>query len=87
MKLNLGKCAFEVLLGKFLGFMVSQRGVEANPDKIRALLEMTPLMNVKEVQSLNGRVVALNRFASRVTDKCLPFFKTLKKAFKWIDEC
>ena len=45
---------------------------------------MTPPKNVKEVQSLNGRVVALNRFASRVTDKCLPFFKTLKKAFKWI---
>ena len=87
MKLNLGKCAFGVLLGKFLGFMVSQRGVEANPDKIRAILEMTPLMNVKEVQSLNGRVMAFNRFASRVTDKCLPFFKTLKKAFKWIDEC
>ena len=87
MKLNPGKCAFRVLLGKFLGFMVSQRGVEANLDKIRAILEMTPLMNVKEVQSLNGRVVALNRFASRVTDKCLPFFKTLKKAFKWIDEC
>lgn len=86
MKLNPGKCAFGVLLGKFLGFMVSQRGVEANPDKIRAILEMTPLMNVKEVQSLNGRVVALNRFASRVTDKCLPFFKTLKKAFKWTDE-
>ena len=87
MKLNPGKCAFGVLLGKFLGFMVSQGGVEANPDKIRAILEMTPLMIVKEVQSLNGRVVALNRFASRVTDKCLPFFKTLKKAFKWIDEC
>ena len=87
MKLNPGKCAFGVLLGKFLDFMVSQRGVEANPDKIRAILEMTPLMIVKEVQSLNGRVVALNRFASRVTDKYLPFFKTLKKAFKWIDEC
>lgn len=86
MKLNPNKCAFGVLLGKFLGFMVSQRGVEANPDKIRAILEMTPLMIVKEVQSLNGRVVALNRFASRVTDKCLPFFKTLKKAFKWTDE-
>ena len=87
MKLNPSKCAFGVLLGKFLGFMVSQQGVEANPDKIWAILEMTPLMIVKEVQSLNGRVVALNRFASRVTDKCLPFFKTLKKAFKWVDEC
>ena len=48
---------------------------------------MTPPKNVKEVKSLNGRVVALNRFVSRVTEKCLPFFKTLKKAFEWIDEC
>ena len=66
---------------------MSQRGVEANPDKIWAILEMTPSKNIKEVQSLNGRVVAFNKFVSRVTDKCLPFFRTLKKAFEWIDEC
>ena len=74
MKLNLGKCAFGVTVGKFLGFMVSQRGIEANSDKIRAIMEMTPLRNVKEVQSLNGKVAALNRFMLRATDKCLPFF-------------
>ena len=49
MKLNLGKCAFEMTVGKFLRFMVSQRGIEANPDKIRAIMEMAPPRNVKEV--------------------------------------
>ena len=42
---------------------------------------------VKEVQKLTGRITALNRFVSRATDKCLPFFKTLKQAFAWTDEC
>ena len=51
-------------MGKFLGFMVSQRGIEANPDKIRAIMEMAPPRNVKEVQSLNGKIAALNRFVS-----------------------
>ena len=48
MKLNLSKCAFRVSLGKFLGFMVSQRGIEANPDKIQAILRMEPPKNVKK---------------------------------------
>ena len=78
---------FRVSSGTFLGFMVSQQDVEANPDKIQAILEMTPPKNIKKVQSLNSRVAALNRFVSRETDKCLPFFKTLKKAFEWTDEC
>ena len=63
------------------------KGIEANPEKIRAIIEMKPPRNVKEVQSLNGKVAALNRFVSRVTDKCLPFFRTLKKSFEWTDEC
>ena len=87
MKLNSSKCAFRVTMGKFLGFMVSQRGIEANPDKIRAIVEMAPLKNVKEVQSLNGKVAALNRFVSREMDKCLPFFHMLKKSFEWTDKC
>uniref|UniRef100_A0A2N9HYA4 Reverse transcriptase/retrotransposon-derived protein RNase H-like domain-containing protein n=1 Tax=Fagus sylvatica TaxID=28930 RepID=A0A2N9HYA4_FAGSY len=62
-------------------------GIEANPDKIKAVLEMTPPRTIKEVQSLTGRVAALNRFVSRAIDKCLPFFKTLRKAFIWTDEC
>ena len=87
MKLNPSKCAFEVLLGKFLGFMVSQRGIEANPDKIQAILDMEPPKNIKEVQSLTGRVATLNRFVSKAIDRCLPFFKVLRKAFKWTNEC
>uniref|UniRef100_A0A2N9GIS8 Integrase catalytic domain-containing protein n=1 Tax=Fagus sylvatica TaxID=28930 RepID=A0A2N9GIS8_FAGSY len=63
------------------------RGIEANPDKIKAILEMQPPKTTKEVQRLTGRIAALNRFVSRSTDKCLPFFKTLKKAFTWTSEC
>ena len=87
MKLNPSKCAFGVSSGKFLGFIISQRGIEANPEKVRAILEMSSPRTTKEVQSLTGRIAALNRFVSKVTDKCLPFFKTLKKAFAWTDEC
>ena len=87
MKLNPSKYAFGVSSGKFLGFMVSQRGIKANPDKIQAILDMEPPKNIKEVQSLTGRVAALNRFVSKATDKCLPFFKVLRKAFEWTDEC
>ena len=78
MKLNPSKCAFGVLSGKFLGFIVSQRGIEANPDKIQAILNKEPPKNVKEVQSLTRQVAALNRFVSKATDKCMPFFKVLK---------
>ena len=49
MKLNPSKCAFGVALGKFLGFMVSQRGIEANPDKLQAILNIEPPKNVKDV--------------------------------------
>ena len=87
MKLNPAKCVFGVSSGKFLGFMVSQRGIEANPDKIKVILEMSPPKTVKEVQSLTGKAAALNRFVSRSTDKCLPFFKILRKAFEWTEEC
>ena len=87
MKLNPSKCVFGVSSGKFLGFMVSQRGIEANLDKIKAILEMAPPKKVKEVQSLTGRVATLNRFVSRATDKCISFFKMLRKAFTWTDEC
>ena len=81
MKLNPSKCAFGVAPGKFLGFMVSQKGIEANPEKVRAILDMMSPKTIKEVQKLIGRIAALNRFVSKAMDKCLPFFKTLKQAF------
>ena len=87
MKLNPSECAFGESSGKFLGFMVSQKGIETNPDKIQAILNMESPMNIKEVQSFTGRVATLNRFVSRAIDKCLPFFKVLRKAFEWTDEC
>ena len=87
MKLNPSKCAFGVTAGKLLGFIVSQSGIEVNPDKIQAIMEMAAPKNVKEVQNLNDKVAALNRFISRATNKCLPFFRTLKKSFEWTAEC
>ena len=78
MKLSPSKCVFGVASGKFLGFMVSQRGIEANPEKVQAIINMTSSKTVKEVQKLTRRIAALNRFVSRATNKCLPFFKTLK---------
>ena len=85
MKMNPNKCMFGVTTGKFLGFMVSQRGLEVNTDKIRAIMELEPPRTVKEVQSLNGKIPALNRFVLKATDKCLPFFRTLRKWFEWKD--
>ena len=87
MKLNPMKCTFGVSFSKFLGFMVSQQGIEANPKKVKAILEMLSPKTVKEVQKLTGRVATLNRFVSKTLDKCLPFFKTLKQAFAWTDDC
>lgn len=87
MKLNPSKYLFRVSSRKFLGFIVSQRCMKANPDKIHAILEMTPPKNINEVQRFNGRVAALNRFIFEAIDKCLPFFKTLKKAFEWTNGC
>jgi hypothetical protein len=86
MKLNPTKCAFGISSCKFLGFMVSQWGIEANLEKVRAVLEMEAPKTTKQLQRLTGRIAALNRFISRSTDKCLPFFKILRKAFMWSEE-
>ena len=86
MKLNPSKCAFEISLGKFLRFMVSQRGIEANPNKIQAIQNIEASKTVKEMQSLTRQVAAFNSFVSKATDKCLPYFKVLRKAFEWVDK-
>ena len=86
MKLNPKKCAFGVSSGKFLRFMISHRRIKANLDKIQVILDMKPPQSIKEVWSLTERVATLNRFVSKAT-KCLLFFKILKKAFEWTDEC
>ena len=87
MKLNLAKCAFRVSAGKFLGFIVNHRGIEANPDKIKVVLDMPSPSGIKEVQRLTGRIAALSRFVSRASDKYQPFFQVLKKAFQWNTKC
>ncbi|XP_073159043.1 uncharacterized protein [Henckelia pumila] len=89
MKLNPEKCTFGVRGGKFLVYMVSVRGIEANPEKIKAILNMSPPKMVKRVQELTGRIAALNRFISRSADKGLPFFKVLRqgKRFRWKLNC
>ena len=87
MKLNPSKCAFGVSAEKFLGFIVNHRGIEANPDKIKVVLNKPSPLGIKEVQRLAGRIVALSRFVSRASDKWQPFFQVLKKAFQWDTKC
>ncbi|KAL0427928.1 UNVERIFIED_CONTAM: hypothetical protein Slati_2967600 [Sesamum latifolium] len=69
--------------------MVTQRGIKANPSKIKAILDMKPPSNVNEVQRLTRRIAALSRFISKSVKKSLPFFKVLKKVknFEWNTSC
>ena len=73
--------------GNFSVLWFQQREIKANPDMIQEILNMEPLKNIKDVQNLTRQVAALNRFVSKVIDKCLPFFRVLRKVFEWIDEC
>ncbi|WKA08935.1 hypothetical protein VitviT2T_026617 [Vitis vinifera] len=89
MKLNPSKCAFGISAGKFLGFMVSQRGIEVSPDQVKAVIETPPPRNKKELQRLTGKLVALGRFIARFTDELRPFFLAIRKAGTngWTDNC
>uniref|UniRef100_A0A2N9GE01 Integrase catalytic domain-containing protein n=1 Tax=Fagus sylvatica TaxID=28930 RepID=A0A2N9GE01_FAGSY len=89
LRLNASKCVFGVRSGKFLGFMGLHRGIEANPDQIKAIRELKAPQTHKEVQRLTGMTAALSRFISRSADRCQPFFQLLKKGttFKWDDNC
>ena len=79
LRLNVSKCSFRVGSRKFLGYMVTHRGIEVNPDQIRASNSLQPPQNPKEVQKLIGMMAALNRFISRSTERCRPFFLLLHK--------
>jgi hypothetical protein len=85
LKLNPEKCVFGVKKGKFLGCLVSTKGIEANPSKIEAILQMEPPNSKKGAQQLAGRLASLNRFISRSVERNLPFFEILKSAevFQW----
>ncbi|XP_057508229.1 uncharacterized protein LOC130791101 [Actinidia eriantha] len=84
LKLNAAKCAFGVGSGKFLGHLVTRRGIEANPEQIAAIDKLTSPRNTKEVQKLKGMAAALNRFINKSSDKCRSFFKLLRKNTKFV---
>ncbi|KAD4585878.1 hypothetical protein E3N88_23479 [Mikania micrantha] len=88
MKLNPSKCHFGVRSGKFLGYMVTKRGIEASSEQIQAILNLKSPKNIKEVQRLTGRIAALNRFISRSSKKFKGFYDILKKnkKFHWDEE-
>ena len=89
LRLNASKCSFGVRSDKFLGYMVSHQGIEVNPNQIKAIKSLQPPRNPKEVQKLTRMTTALNRFISRLADKCRPFFLLMNKwkGFEWIEEC
>ena len=91
MKLNPTKCTFGVASGEFIGYLVTEteRGIEANPKQIDALIDTLPPRSIREVQRLTGKIAVLNHIISRSTDICLPFYKLLKgnKKFEWNTKC
>jgi hypothetical protein len=80
MKLNPAKCTFGVPAGKLLGFLVSSRGIEVNPGKIRAIERMKPPANLKEVQKFTECLASLSRFIGRLGEKSLPLYQLMKKS-------
>jgi hypothetical protein len=84
-KLNPEKCVFGVPRGMLLGFIVSERGIEANPEKIAAITNMGPIKDLKGVQRVMGCLAALSRFISRLSEKGLPLYRLLRKTehFTW----
>ena len=89
LRLNASKCSFGVGLGKFLDYMVTHRGIEVNPDQVKAINSLQPPRNPKEVQKLIGMTTTLNRFISLSADRCRPFFLLINKwkGFEWIEKC
>jgi hypothetical protein len=89
LKLNPTKCSFGVLVGQLLGFLELARGIEANPEKIQAILTMGKPTKLHNVQKLAGRVAALSRLVARLGEKELPFYALMKKSddkFEWTEE-
>jgi hypothetical protein len=84
-KLNPERCVFRVPRGMLLGFIVSECGIEANPEKISAMMDMGPIKNLKGVQRVMGCLAALSRFIARLGERSLPLYKFMKKSdhFTW----
>ena len=89
LRLNASKCSFGVGSGKFLGYMVTHRGIEVSPDQIKAINNLQTPQNPKEVQKLTSIIAALNRFISRSADRCRPFYLLVNKwkGFEWSEDC
>ena len=79
MRLNPKKCTFGVTSGKLLGYMVSEKAIEVDPDKIRAILDMLAPRTEREVRGFLGRLQYISRFIARLTDICEPLFRLLRK--------
>ena len=89
LRLNTSKCSFGVSSGKFLGYMITHREIEVNPNQIKAINNLHPPWNPKEEKKLTGTATTLNRFISLSADKCRPFFQLLHKwkDFHWTEKC
>ncbi|CAN0916907.1 Retrovirus-related Pol polyprotein from transposon 297 [Linum grandiflorum] len=89
LRLNPEKCTFGVTSGKLLGFIVSQKGIEVDPDKVKAIVDMPPPQSQKEVRGFLGRLNYISRFISHLTPTCEPIFKLLKKnkPVEWDEDC
>jgi hypothetical protein len=86
--LNPKKCVFGVSSGKLLGYMVSSRGIDANPTKVEAIKKLQPPRTRREIQKLSGMMVALSQFISKLGERGMPFYNLLRKAdgFRWNDQ-
>ena len=89
LRLNASKCSFGVGSEKFLGYMVTHQGIEVNPDQVKAINNLQPPQNPKEIQRLTKMMAVLNQFISRSADRCRPFFLLMNKwkGFEWTEEC
>ncbi|PKI68455.1 hypothetical protein CRG98_011144 [Punica granatum] len=89
LRLNSAKCAFGAGSGKLLGFVVSERAIEVDPDKIKAIRELPPPSSVREIRGFLGRLNYIARFIANLMDKCQPLFRLLRKnaAIEWDEEC
>jgi hypothetical protein len=79
-KLTPEKCVFGVPRGMLLGFVMSERGIEDNPDKISVIMDMGPMKNLKAMQRVTGCLAALSRFIARLRERRLPLYKLMKKS-------
>ena len=89
LRLNTSKCSFGMGSGKFLGYIVTHRGIEVNPDQIKAINDLKPPRKAKEVQKLTRMIAALNRFISKSANRCRLFYLLINKwkGFEWSKDC